>query len=118
MRISALVVAVVVALTACKETTAAKSAPLPDCTGDIHASPAEATLHPGDTLRLHAFVEPCPQDTFTSTFWWRSSDTSVAAADSITGLVRANSAGRATIVGSATVDSQLVVAAVVTVAPQ
>jgi hypothetical protein len=53
-------------------------------------SPASATLHPGDTLRV------------------RSSDTLIAVVDSLTGLVRARSLGQASIIATALSDRALV----------
>lgn len=117
MRISALVVAVAVVVGGCGKTTAPKTE-LPDCTvGGVNASPASVTLHPGDTLRVRALVTPCPQDPFTSTFWWRSSDTSVASVDSSAGLIHARQSGQATVIGMATINSAVSVAAFVNVVP-
>lgn len=62
-------------------------------------SPASATLHPGDTLRVHASYSPCPTGPAPS-FRWRSSDTVTAAVDSLTGLVRARTPGQATVVAT------------------
>lgn len=121
MRISAVVVAVATAVTlgACNKTTAPKAEMPVDCAvGEAHASPASATLHPGDTLRVRAVVINCPQDPFVPTFSWRASDTSVASVDSASGLVRARANGAATIIGSASQNQQVQIAFALTVVPQ
>ncbi len=119
MRISAVVVAVTAVVGGCSKTTAPKTESSIDCAvGEVRASPAEATLHPGDTVGVHAIVSFCPGDPLTPTFLWRSSDTSVAIVDSVAGLARAKSAGRATLVAAATVNPQISVATVLTVVPQ
>jgi uncharacterized protein YjdB len=119
MRVAAPVVAIAVTLGACREMAAPRSAPPIDCAvGSARVSPTEATLHRGDTLRVRAFVTPCPQDTFTPTFLWSSSDASVANVDSISGLVLAKSTGTATILGAATQNRAIAIAAVIRVVPQ
>ena len=86
------------------------------CTGLIGVTPAAATLHTGDTLRLHAFGSAnCAPG---STEWrWRSSDTLVMSVDSTAGLVRARSQGTATAIAEAVVDRNVKAAAAITVAP-
>jgi hypothetical protein len=70
-------------------------------------SPASATLHPGDTLRVRASYSLCPAAPAPS-FRWRSSDTLIAVVDSLTGLVRARSLGQASIIATALSDRALV----------
>ena len=66
---------------------------------EIHISPASSNLHAGDSLHVLAIYTPCFGVPQTILLQWRSSDSSVAtvAAD---GLVRARSAGVATIIGT------------------
>lgn len=62
-------------------------------------SPAAATLHPGDTLRVSATETTCT-GTAPAGVQWASSDTSVATVVPSTGLVRAHARGTAAIVAS------------------
>lgn len=70
-------------------------------------SPASATLHPGDTLRVVAIDDPCPGLPKPMIAQWASSDTSVATVGASDGLVRARSAGRTTIIASDPADPSL-----------
>ncbi|MGH7617891.1 MAG: Ig-like domain-containing protein [Gemmatimonadaceae bacterium] len=63
-------------------------------------SPASATMHPGDTLRLKVTGSVDCSSSITS--WrWRSSDTTVASIDSLSGLVHATRPGTATAIAAA-----------------
>ena len=119
MRILAIGITVAIAagLGACDKTTSPTAETPIDCTATMSASPPTATIHPGDTLRVHASAPPCPPEILSPTFWWRAIDTSVAGVDSVAGLVRAKTAGQTTIVGTETVNSQAKVAVALTVAP-
>jgi hypothetical protein len=62
-------------------------------------SPAAATLHPGDTLRVSATETTCVGTT-TAGVRWTSSDTTVATVGPSDGLVRAHGRGTSTIIAS------------------
>src|ERR1044071_7238029 len=64
----------------------------------VTAKPAWALLQVGDTLRVSASNYNCGNpDTASSHFRWTSSSVAIAEVDSLTGLVRAKSAGTVTI---------------------
>jgi hypothetical protein len=84
------------------------------CLSSVTVNPATATLHPGDTLRLHADACRIPSSTG---WWWRSSDTVVAAIDSAGGLVLARSRGTATMTARALSDPNVSALALVNVVP-
>jgi uncharacterized protein YjdB len=111
-------IALVVMLVAgCRHTSAPQAGSSVDCTAQgPTVSPASATVHPGDTLRANARQNPCPLDQ-TTTFWWKTSDTSVATVDSVAGLVHAKAIGRTTILAIVTANPQITGAMVLTVAP-
>lgn len=119
MRVSYTAVGLALLLGACSGDGKNTQTTLPECIMvGPQVAPPTATLHPGDTLRARGSVTPCQQETLSDvTFRWRASDTSVATVDSVTGLVTARSAGKATIVGSLTADRQIQGAMALTVAP-
>jgi hypothetical protein len=85
------------------------------CIGDPTVNPLTATLHPGDTLRLHAMASAgCTP--ITTQWRWRSSDTLIAKVDSL-GLVLARRQGIAAIIAEAVVDPAIKGAAAITVTP-
>jgi len=87
--------------------------PGPDCTGDPRVSPATATLHIGDTIRLTAHVG-CSASL---TVWrWASSKDTIAFVDS-GGVVRGVNAGVVTIVASLVADPNVKAAAAITIVP-
>ena len=75
------------------------SSQLSACLGETRVSPASAILHSGDTLQARANVPSCSA-IYSPTFRWRSSDTTVAVVDSLTGLILARSAGLTSIIAS------------------
>jgi Bacterial Ig-like domain (group 2) len=87
--------------------------PVPDYIGDPRVSPASATLHIGDTLRL-SFTFGCGS-TPVANRWSTSRDT-IATVDSA-GLVRGVHAGVVTIISSVIADPNVKGAAAITVVP-
>jgi hypothetical protein len=87
--------------------------PVVDCFGEPRVSPASATLHIGDTLRL-SYSLSCTT-TLTAHRWSSSRDT-VATVDSA-GLVRGVSGGIVTIIATAVADPSVRGAAAITVVP-
>lgn len=106
MKVAVLIGSTLVILAACRDGLPAVQTD-PDCLliGPT-VSPASATLHPGDTLRVRASYSPCPAAAAPS-FRWRSSDTLIAVVDSLTGLVKARSLGQASIIAMALSDRSL-----------
>ena len=78
-------------------------------------TPALATLHPGDTLRVSATETTCTGSS-SSFVQWTSSDTSVATVGASSGLVRARARGTTSIVASDLRDAKLKGAMALTVA--
>ena len=68
--------------------------------GLSRVSPASATLHPGDTLRVLAIDTPCFGSPQIVAAQWTSSNASVATVGPNDGLVRAYSRGQATIIAA------------------
>lgn len=100
------------------ETTRADTATMIDCAvGAVRVSPANATLHLGDTLRVKAEVSVCPSRVANEQVHWASSDTSVAMVDSLAGLVRARGLGGASIIASLVSDRTQGAAMTVRVSP-
>jgi uncharacterized protein YjdB len=77
-------------------------------------TPSSATLHPGDTLRLFAAYTTCSRLPKPVAMQWRSSNSSVATADS-GGLVRAFSRGQVTIIATLAADATVNGAGVIVV---
>ena len=85
----------------------------------IVVTPPSATLHPGDTLLVHASRDYCPGEPTTS-YQWRSSNLSVATVTTIgphDGVVRSVAIGNVTIIATATIDPSINGAAAIVVAP-
>jgi uncharacterized protein YjdB len=103
----------------CSTSSAPKSAgTTTDCTlQSITVSPPSATLHVGDTLRGIAQTPSCRSNQMVETFWWRTSDTSVAAVDSVAGLLRAKHTGTATVIATATSNPAILGAMALVVVP-
>ena len=100
MRVVSLIGPALLIQAACHDGAARAVQTDPTCAEmEITVSPASATLHPGDTLRVRASNSPCQTGPAPS-FRWRSSDTVTAVVDSLTGLVRARSPGQATVVAT------------------
>jgi uncharacterized protein YjdB len=100
------------------ETTRADTATMIDCAvGAVLVSPANATLHPGDTLRVKAEVSSCLSPA-NEQVHWVSSDTSVAIVDSLAGFVRARGLGAASIIASLVSDRTQGAAMTLRVSPQ
>jgi uncharacterized protein YjdB len=85
------------------------------CISEPAVSPATATLHPGDTLRLR--ISGGARCATTTQWRWRSSDTAIAVVDSLEGLTRARTQGTATIIAEAVVDRNVKGAAAIVVVP-
>jgi hypothetical protein len=79
-------------------------------------SPASATLHTGDTLRVSATETTCT-GTAPAGVQWTSSDTSVATVGPASGLVRAHGHGTAAIIASDLRDVSIKGAMALTVTP-
>jgi uncharacterized protein YjdB len=73
------------------------------CESELFVSPPSATLHVGDSLQATAKTGCAVQHVLV--IRWRSSDTSVAAVDAQSGLIRARSPGTASIVASLVADT-------------
>ena len=85
----------------------------------IVVTPPSATLHPGDTLLVHASRDYCPGEPTTS-YQWRSSNLSVATVTTIgpnDGVVRSVAIGNVTIIATATIDPSINGAAAIVVVP-
>ncbi len=103
---------------ACGRTSDAGSTSSVDCSLMlVTISPPSATLHSGDTLRPAAAFPTCPVGGPSGTARWRSSDTSVAIVDSVSGLVRAEHTGQASVIATETIDSLVKGAMALTVVP-
>jgi uncharacterized protein YjdB len=79
-----------------------------DCTlQGLTVSPASAAVFVGDTIRLTAHEPTCSGSTLPTTVGWRSSDSTFAAVDSLSGLVHARAAGNVTILAFQISDSSV-----------
>jgi hypothetical protein len=119
MRVSYIAVGAALCVGACGGGAKATQTTHPDCTAEgPRVVPSMATLHPGDTLRATVTLPFCPWDPpVVATFAWRSSDTTIATVDSVSGLVSARIVGRTTIIGSLTANRGVQGAMALTVAP-
>ena len=119
---AALAIGCLIAMAACRTTEVTREDPDPpiDCItiGRPALSPETAKLRLGDTLRVTANMgtPPCGP-LIIPEFRWSSSDTSIAAVDSIAGLVRARKQGITTIIARVALDRTLAGAMVVEVLP-
>lgn len=85
------------------------------CSLAFGVSPANATLHIGDTLRFSVSYDPVCMP---GAVWrWTSNDTSIALVDSTGGLVRGRAKGTATVVATNQNDRNVKGAATVNVIP-
>jgi uncharacterized protein YjdB len=114
-RIAAIVASM--AMVACGAITSGEKPVIAAAVGCISGptvTPSPVTLHPGDTLRLHADTIQCG---FAGAvhYRWRSSDTTVGTVDSASGLIHARGQGVATIVARMLEDSVVKGAAVLQV---
>ena len=113
-----LLLATVAATGACSQK--AESITAGECTlWSVKVSPASATLHPGDALLASAVTNPClaADPAASAAFVWTSSDSTVSAVDSATGLVHARRTGSATIIARNSANHFLEGAIAVNVAP-
>jgi len=90
--------------------------PVVDCSlGGARVSPASATLHIGDTLRL-SYSFGCSTTSISTAHRWSSSRDTIATVDSA-GLVRGVSGGTVTIIATAVADPNVKGAAAITISP-
>ena len=111
MRVAALLISCLIAIGACRATEATHDDPDPpvDCILlGPRVSPASARVHPGDTVRATVAFQWCSGGVVVqSDVRWTSNDTTIAAVDSVAGLVRARKQGLATITATLVVDRTL-----------
>ena len=97
--------ALVLLVVSCTRATTDQGLPTVDCAlSAITVSPPSATLRVGDTLRANATVRQCEGLPASTTVRWRSSDTTTATVDSLTGLIQARAAGNATVIATLVVE--------------
>ena len=98
------------AVAGCRSQTDASAVDAPsDCLIEPTVSPASATLHVGDTLRVSVSTKACANQTAPnlSPYVWSSSDPSVAKVDASSGLVLALGDGSVTIVATSAPDASV-----------
>jgi len=92
----------VIGISACNSDPSSVLIPTPDCNQPPGASvsPTTATLRVGGTVRVKASMTPCEGLPAFPVFRWQSTDTLTATVDPVTGLVRAQRPGTASIVAT------------------
>lgn len=107
-----------VLMSACAEEATQLTEPPPRrCPEGISATPASASLHIGDTLRLRAVVFWSCRSLSDASVYWRSQNPQVAAIDSLSGLVRARALGSSTMIARANADPNFAAGVQVNVVP-